>query len=188
MCSIPGRAACCCSVTVSSPQYSARCWQSGGTSSERRPPPGPPSQRPTGIGMTTRMTAPRLRRLISAGDVEEVRTAVTTSPRLLGITVDRDGQGGWTPLHLAVADGQAEIVGVLVKAGADLTAGTEFNRTPLHVALQLHPELVPLLRELGAAVDAASAAYLDDIDQLAWHLDDGTDPRDRSSGVDLLSW
>jgi ankyrin repeat protein len=134
------------------------------------------------------MTAPRLRRLIEAGDVEAVRTAVTASPRLLGITVERNDQGGWTPLHLAVADGQPDVVRTLVEAGADLTRRTEFNRTPLHVALQLRPDLVPLLRELGAVVDAPSAAYLGDVDQLTAHLDDGADLADRTSGVDLLSW
>jgi ankyrin repeat protein len=138
--------------------------------------------------VTTRMTAPRLSRLIAAGDAEAVRAAVTDSPRLLGITLVRDGQGRWTPLHLAVAEGQADVVRVLVEAGADLTARTEFNRTPLHVALEFHPELVPLLRELGAVVDAPSAAYLGDVDALSRHLDDGADPHDRSSGVDLLAW
>jgi ankyrin repeat protein len=77
---------------------------------------------------------------------------------------------------------------VLVDAGADLTARTEFNRTPLHVALQLRPDLVPLLRDLGAQVDAPSAAYLGDVEQLSRHLDDGSAPGDRTSGVDLLSW
>lgn len=138
--------------------------------------------------MTTRMTAQRLCRLITDGDVEGVRSAIATSPGLLGRTVERTGQGGWTPLHLAVAEAQPEIVRVLVEAGADLTARTEFNRTPLHVALQLQPDLVPLLRELGAEVDAPSAAYLGDVDALTRHLEDGTHPDDRSSGVDLLSW
>lgn len=138
--------------------------------------------------MTPRMTAPRLSRLIEAGDADAVRTAVTESPRLLGAVVERDDQGGWTPLHLAVADGRPDVVRVLVDAGADLTRRTEFNRTPLHVALQLRPELVPLLRELGAVVDAPSAAYLGDVDSLTRHLDDGADLADRTSGVDLLSW
>jgi ankyrin repeat protein len=134
------------------------------------------------------MTVQRLGRLIAAGDVDAVRTAVHSAPGLVARTVERDGQGGWTPLHLAVADGQPDVVRVLVEAGADLTARTEFNRTPLHVALQSSPELVPLLRELGARVDAPSAAYLGDVDELARHLDDGADPGDRTSGVDLLSW
>jgi ankyrin repeat protein len=134
------------------------------------------------------MTVQRLQRLIAAGDVDAVRAAVQTSPALLTRAVERDGQGGWTPLHLAVAEGRPDVVRALVDAGADLTARTEFNRTPLHVALQLQPELVPLLRDLGAQVDAPSAAYLGDVDQLGHHLDDGADPADRTSGVDLLSW
>ena len=138
--------------------------------------------------MTTRMTVQRLARLIAEGDVDGVRTAVETSPALLAGTVERDGQSRWTPLHLAVAEGQPDVVRVLVDAGADLTARTEFNRTPLHVALPQRPELVSLLRELGAQVDAPSAAYLGDVDELARHLDDGSDPADRTSGVDLLSW
>ena len=138
--------------------------------------------------MTTRMTVQRLGRLIADGDVDAVRTAVQDTPGLLTRTVERDGQSGWTPLHLAVAEGQPDVVRVLVQAGADLTARTEFNRTPLHIALQLRPELVPLLRELGAEVDAPSAAYLGDVDQLTRHLDEGTLPGDRTSGADLLSW
>jgi ankyrin repeat protein len=134
------------------------------------------------------MTVQRLGRLIADGDVDAVRSAVRSTPGLLSRTVEREGQGGWTPLHLAVAEGQPDVVRVLVEAGADLTARTEFNRTPLHVALQFRPEIVPLLRELGAQVDAPSAAYLGDVDQLARHLDDGTGAGDRASGVDLLSW
>ena len=138
--------------------------------------------------MTTRMTVQRLARLIADGDVDAVRTAVQNTPGLLTRTVERDGQAGWTPLHLAVAEGQRDVVRVLVEAGADLTARTEFNRTPLHVALQQRPDLVGLLRELGAAVDAPSAAYLGDVDELERHLADGSSPGDRTSGVDLLSW
>ncbi len=119
--------------------------------------------------MTTRMTVQRLGRLIADGDVDAVRSAVEASPRLLARTVERDGQGGWTPLHVAVVEGQAEVVRALVGAGADVAARTEHHRTPLHVALQYHPDLVPLLLELGAVLDAPSAAYLNDVDHLARH-------------------
>lgn len=134
------------------------------------------------------MTAQRLGKLIAARDTDAVRDAVTASPGLLGRTVDREGQGGWTPLHLAVAEGAEEIVRLLVEAGADLTVRTDFNRTPLHVALQLRPEMAPVLREIGAQVDAPSAAYLGDVAELRRCLDDGIEPGDRTSGVDLLSW
>lgn len=134
------------------------------------------------------MTAQRLGRLVAAGDADAVRTAVADSPGLLGRTVERDGQGGWTPLHLAVAEGQEEIVGLLVEAGADLAASTEHHRTPLHVALQHCPDLVPVLVGLGAALDAPSAAYLDDVDELTRQLDGGAELTDPLSGMDLLSW
>ncbi|MGY1705018.1 ankyrin repeat domain-containing protein [Geodermatophilus sp. SYSU D00697] len=134
------------------------------------------------------MTAQRLGRLIADGDVEAVRTAVTDTPRLLSATVERAGQGGWTPLHVAVAEGRTEIVRLLVAAGADVAARTEHDRTPLHLALQSAPDLVPVLRELGAPVDAPSAAYLDDLDRLTVELDAGAPLADPVTGVDLLSW
>jgi ankyrin repeat protein len=134
------------------------------------------------------MTPQRLSRLVADGDVDAVRTAVQNSPRLVASTVERAGQSGWTPLHVAVAEGQADVVRVLAEAGADLSARTEHRRTPLHVALDSAPGLVPLLMELGAAVDAASAAYLDDAEHLARQLDDGASLTDSASGVDLLSW
>ncbi len=137
--------------------------------------------------MTTRMTAPRLGRLIADGDVEAVRVAVQDSPRLLSATVERGGQGGWTPLHVAVTERRAQVVRLLVEAGADLSARTEHGRDPLHTALESAPDLVPLLRELGAPVDAASAAYLDDVERLRSELDGGAPLADPVTGVDLLT-
>jgi ankyrin repeat protein len=134
------------------------------------------------------MTAHRLGRLVAAGDTDAVRAAVTASPGLLGRTVERADQGGWTPLHLAVAEEHADIVRVLVEAGADLGARTEHHRTPLHLALQYAPALVPLLLRLGAVLDAPSAAFLDDVEELTRQLDDGATLTDPLSGVDLLSW
>ena len=137
--------------------------------------------------MTIRMTAPRLGRLIADGDVDAVRAAVQDSPRLLATTVERDGQGGWTPLHLAVAEERADVVRLLVEAGADVTARTEHGRDPLHTALESAPGLAPLLRELGAPVDAASAAHLGDVDRLHAELEGGAPLSDPVTGVDLLS-
>ena len=138
--------------------------------------------------MTTRMTVQRLGRLIADGDTDAVRAAVEESPRLLTGTVEREAEDGWTPVHLAVTCGRADVVRVLVEAGADLSARTERHRTPLHVALEHAPDLVPLLVELGAAVDAPSAAYLDDVDRLTAELDGGAALTDPTTGVDLLAW
>lgn len=138
--------------------------------------------------MTTRMTAQRLGRLIAAGDAPAVRAAVAEQPELLGRTVEREGHRGWTPLHVAVAETQPEIVDLLIDAGAALTARTEHARTPLHLALECSPGLVGPLRARGAVVDAPSAAYLDDVEQLTRELDGGASLTDPVSGVDLLSW
>jgi len=138
--------------------------------------------------MTTRMTAQRLGRLIAAGDEDGVRAAVSANPALLTRTVERDGQAGWTPLHLAVAENQAAIARLLVDAGADLSARTEHFRTPLNLALECAPDLVPQLRSAGAALDPASAAYLDEVDELTRQLADGAQPSDPTTGTDLLTW
>jgi ankyrin repeat protein len=138
--------------------------------------------------VTTRMTVQRLGRLIADGEVEEVRSAVADLPRLLSDTVEHEGQDGWTPLHLAVAAGRADVVDVLVAAGADLSTRTEHHRTPLHLALERSPDLVPGLVAGGAVVDASSAAYLDDVDTLRTELDGGAPLTDPASGLDLLSW
>ncbi|GAB3360117.1 ankyrin repeat domain-containing protein [Modestobacter lapidis] len=138
--------------------------------------------------MTTRMTAQRLSRLIAQGDVPAVRDALDAQPRLVSTPVERNGQGGWTPLHLAVAAGHAPVVSQLVAAGADVSARTEGGRTPLHVALQHAPDLVDLLRSLGAPVDAATAAFLGDTDRLAGELDGGARLTDLTADVDLLTW
>ncbi|MGY1829967.1 ankyrin repeat domain-containing protein [Geodermatophilus sp. SYSU D01180] len=137
--------------------------------------------------MTTRMTVQRLGRLVADGDAEAVRGAVTDAPRLLTGTVEHHGDGGWTPLHLAVAQGREDVVEVLVGAGADLAARTESGRTPLHVAVEHAPRLVPVLTGLGAAVDAAAAAYLDDTGRLAAELDAGAPLTDAAGGWDLLT-
>jgi ankyrin repeat protein len=138
--------------------------------------------------MTTRMTAQRLGRLIAAGDVAAAKAAIADQPNLLGRTVERDGQGGWTPLHVAVAENQPEIVELLVEAGAELTARTDHGRTPLHIALQFAPDLVDRLREHGAPLDAPAAAYVDDVDRLAAELDGGTPLVEKVTGIQLLAW
>ncbi|MCZ2838744.1 ankyrin repeat domain-containing protein [Modestobacter sp. VKM Ac-2985] len=136
----------------------------------------------------SRMTAQRLSLLVSDGDLAAVRTAVQEQPQLLSVAVERDGADGWTPLHLAVAAGHAPIVTALVEAGADPTARTEDGRTPLHLALAHTPHLVEVLRELGAPVDAASAAFLGDVQTLSRALDDGAPLTDPDTDADLLSW
>ena len=137
------------------------------------PTAGPAAGPSTGELRALRMTAQRLVGLVAAGDAAAVRTAVTEQPRLLSATVERGGQDGWTPLHVAVAEGRADLVDVLLDAGADIEARTEHDRTPLHVALEHAPQLVDTLLARGAEPDGAAAAYLGDTARLAARLDSG---------------
>jgi ankyrin repeat protein len=43
---------------------------------------------------------------------------------------------GWTPLHVAVEQGNADIVRILVEHGADATIQANDGRTPLHMAAE----------------------------------------------------
>src|SRR5438270_499028 len=108
------------------------------------------------------MTAQRLSRLIADGDVDAVRAAVTDSPRLLGVTVERDGQGRWTPLHLAAGGGRLELVRLLIDAGADVDRrDPDSGRVPLHAAVAAGtdgdaPEIVKALLKAGADANATT--------------------------------
>lgn len=142
--------------------------------SEQTPTTAAPAAGPsTGELRAQRMTAQRLAGLVAAGDTDAVRNAVQAQPRLLTATVERGGQDGWTPLHVAVAEGRADVVDLLLDAGADLEARTELDRTPLHVALEHAPQLVDPLLARGAQPDGATAAYLGDTERLAARLDSG---------------
>ena len=67
---------------------------------------------------------------------------------------------GWTPLHIAVAVGSTEMVGLLLDRGADIEAGTFAScNTPLHVAIMAVDsgesiEVANLLLDRGADIQA----------------------------------
>jgi len=156
--------------------------------SEQTPTPGSTAGPSTGELRALRMTAQRLAGLVAAGDAAAVRTAVQAQPRLLTTTTEREGQDGWTPLHVAVAEGRAELVDLLLDAGADLEARTEHDRTPLHVALSHAPQLVDPLLARGAQPDGAAAAYLGDTDRLAARLDSGESAVRDDADMSLLGF
>lgn len=135
------------------------------------------------------MTSERFAGLVEAGDADAVRAALADDPRMVQGTVERDQLTGWTPLHLALRYGHAEVVRVLVGAGADLAARTEHGRTPLHICLQHSRLLRGELLAAGAEVDDAVAAFFDEVELLEDHLQ--RDPGlldDETTGMTPLRW
>lgn len=63
--------------------------------------------------------------------------------------------GGWTPLHMAVHEGNIPAVERLLAAGADVMIGDAAGNTPLHLAEDA--ALIKQLLAAGAAVNARNA-------------------------------
>jgi len=61
---------------------------------------------------------------------------------------------GFTPLHLAVAASDKDMVNTIVRGGADITAATAYGLTPLHLAVMIpgKQEIVGLLVRHGADI------------------------------------
>ena len=99
----------------------------------------------------------------------------------------RTGESGSTPLHHAAVSGNAEVVAVLLEAGADSMLGGG-DDTPLHWATT--PEVVAVLLEAGADLDAPDdngktplhwAALLGTAEVVTALLEAGADPKARDS-------
>ena len=52
----------------------------------------------------------------------------------LGADVNVQATGGWSPLHLAAANGHVEVVNTLVQHGADVNVQKTDGSSPLHLA------------------------------------------------------
>lgn len=106
---------------------------------------------------------------------------------------------GRPALDIAVANGNLQIVAILLKAKARLDAGDRLGNTPLHVAAEHDEvEVAKLLIDVGAPVDAqdrngmtplmiaASHGYLDIVRAL---LAKGANPQKTDfTGHDALTW
>ena len=86
-------------------------------------------------------------------DLEAVRALLAD-----GAEVNTPRGDGMTGLHWAALNGNAEIAGLLIAAGANLDAATRLGaHTPLHVAAREgHGEIVAVLAEAGADVAAVT--------------------------------
>jgi len=96
-------------------------------------------------------------RAVKAGNIERVRELLVLDPSLVHA---RDGDAS-TPLHYAAWKGHADLVDVLVDAGADIQAHNEnyhWGTTPLHAAAHGNqPKATAALIRRGADVNAVKA-------------------------------
>jgi len=92
-----------------------------------------------------------------AGDVDAARALLQACPAI----IDAHDTDGSTPLHCASWKGHAEMVTLLLDAGADIQAknqNTHWGDTPLHAAAHGNQRAVAqILIERGAQLDAINA-------------------------------
>ncbi len=69
-----------------------------------------------------------------------------------GLDIEVRNEWGNTPLHLAVANEDPELVKMLLNAGADVHARDKYGHTPLHLAASSspNPEVIIFLLDAGA--------------------------------------
>ena len=92
---------------------------------------------------------------IRAGDHSAVESLLKKS-KVLKVLVESRGSHGSTPLIHAAVYGDAKMVALLLKAGADVNAANDDGATPLHRAAGDYQK-VRVLLEAGAKLDAQTA-------------------------------
>ncbi|KAH8037441.1 hypothetical protein HPB51_009996 [Rhipicephalus microplus] len=88
------------------------------------------------------------------GDLHVIKLLLKSDPKRME-TVD---ERGWTPIHLAAANGHAEVVRYLAVEGADVAALDPTSYTAMHLAaMNGHNACLEVLLKMGADVDNITA-------------------------------
>jgi ankyrin repeat protein len=139
------------------------------------------------------------RRLINAvneGDVEAMRRVLDRHPELVNARADLERNLrpsdtlAMRLLHLAIAEGRAEVLRLLIERGADLNVRNADGRLPLHDCFELnHDDFATILLEAGATPDACVAAAYGMHERLEQILkSDPGSANDLATGNSPLGW
>ncbi|XP_019644336.1 PREDICTED: protein phosphatase 1 regulatory subunit 12A-like isoform X2 [Branchiostoma belcheri] len=97
---------------------------------------------------------PTIHQAAKIGDLDRLKELATYSEELVSQMDER----GWTPLHVACANGRLEVVKVLHAMGCPINSRSADSQTPLHLAaMNGHPECCKWLLANRASLDAKDA-------------------------------
>ena len=87
---------------------------------------------------------------VEKGDLKAVKRSLDAGVDVNSVL----GKASYRVLHKAAREGTEEMVGVLLKRGADVNTRAEYGWTPLDLAIKKdRPEIIKLLRENGGKTD-----------------------------------
>lgn len=116
----------------------------------------PSSSLPEQLAGASRRLPGELRSAAATGDVERVKQLLDQYPRRIN---DKDSRG-FTPLHEAARRGHADVVQVLMAAGAEPILENKDNMTAFDVAIQEgHLEIVAIFAHAGFTTSLPSLHY-----------------------------
>jgi hypothetical protein len=133
---------------------------------------------------------------VHAGDLETMRRILAAHPELVNASADI--HPGMRPsdtltmrlIHLAIAEGKADALRLLIERGADLNVRNASGRLPLHDCFELdHDDFAEILLEAGAIPDVCAAAVYGLHDRLEQILKGNPSlANDLSTGNSPLGW
>lgn len=137
-------------------------------------------------GEDTKKIKSLLHRASYEGKKDQVLKLVGSKESKVNIN-ERYGECGWTPLHYASQAGQAEVVSILLKHGAEVNKENFYKNTPLHHASLLgHLKTASALLSHGAVMNSKNlsdgtplgyAVYSINPKIIALFLENGLDPK-----------
>ena len=143
-----------------------------------------------------RSSGQQLINAVHAGDLAAIREILNGHPELVNASTDIHPRMRPSDtltmrlIHLAIAEGKADVLRLLIERGADLNARNADGRTPLHDCFELnHDDFAKILMDAGAVPDVCAAAAYGLHDQLEQILlNEPAQANDLTTGNSPLGW